>query len=310
VSTWIELSGNQTGEGLIEVSVQPPSDKPNRDQCTESPTCVELEATSGDPAVTLRWQPEEPEEDPGALNVVSTRADESVVVSYYGPTITGDPREMDLPISVDVLVAIAQDDRLALMVPPQILALGQDVPGWSSPPDAGIHKRVPQTDLGQAVAWILADGDLDTFREPQPSIYRSLFKSPHVGARVERHLHYRTEGELDILAAAQMPEWLTAGALCQSPDFDGCRELGTGERGPVVALWRLADGDKTGEVWFVQERPDEVIAVRYEGIAITGESDIDRVVRDYQPLHNIDSDLLGMTTEQLVLDFGIQNLSG
>lgn len=62
----------------------------------------------------LLWQEEEPEEDPGTLTLVVEKDGSVVLVGYAGPTITGDPRELDLPIDVDDLVAIATDPRVDL----------------------------------------------------------------------------------------------------------------------------------------------------------------------------------------------------
>ena len=74
--------------------------------------CVDLEHDGED--LVLAWQELEPEEDPGIVYVIDRRGDEDVVVQYGGVSVTGDPRELDLGISVDALADIAADGRLTL----------------------------------------------------------------------------------------------------------------------------------------------------------------------------------------------------
>ena len=62
----------------------------------------------------LFWEEEAPEEDPGVVYLVSPKEKGTVLVFYAGPAITGDPRDLDLPIPVDHLLAIATDPRVDL----------------------------------------------------------------------------------------------------------------------------------------------------------------------------------------------------
>lgn len=62
--------------------------------------------------LVLAWQEETPEEDPGVVYVIDRRDDEDVVVTYSGASITGDPRRLDLGISLDAMADIAIDERL------------------------------------------------------------------------------------------------------------------------------------------------------------------------------------------------------
>ena len=39
-----------------------------------------------------------------------------MLLAYYGPAITGDPREQDLPIDVQSLIDLAADPRLDLTI--------------------------------------------------------------------------------------------------------------------------------------------------------------------------------------------------
>lgn len=70
--------------------------------------CVEVDGG------VLAWEKVEPEEDPGVVHLVLPKGETTVLVSYAGPDITGDPRRLDLPISVDDLRAIAADARVDL----------------------------------------------------------------------------------------------------------------------------------------------------------------------------------------------------
>ncbi|UMG91074.1 hypothetical protein [Nocardioides sp. TF02-7] len=62
----------------------------------------------------LMWEDETFESDPGVVYVAVGKGDATVLVYYAGPTITEgeDPRDLDLPISVDDLFAIANDPRV------------------------------------------------------------------------------------------------------------------------------------------------------------------------------------------------------
>lgn len=76
----------------------------------------------------LVWQDEEPEEDPGFLYVLVEKDGTTVVVGYGGPTLTQgkDPRDLDLPISVDTLFAIANDPRVDQTTSQAAIDGGQD----------------------------------------------------------------------------------------------------------------------------------------------------------------------------------------
>ena len=58
------------------------------------------------------WGEEEPEEDPGGVFVLRSKGPLTVLVAYYGPAITGDPRQQELPIDVSQLLDLASDRRI------------------------------------------------------------------------------------------------------------------------------------------------------------------------------------------------------
>ncbi|MDN4161465.1 hypothetical protein [Nocardioides abyssi] len=78
----------------------------------------------------LMWEDEAPEEDPGVVYVVVEKGDSAALLFYAGPAITGDPRELDLPISTDVLFAIAGDPRVDVTTSAEAVAAGADLPFW------------------------------------------------------------------------------------------------------------------------------------------------------------------------------------
>jgi hypothetical protein len=70
-----------------------------------------------------------PEEDPGYVVVVD-KGDATVAVRNAGPDITGDPRDLDLPISVDDRFAIAHDARVDVTTSRAAVDAGEDLDYW------------------------------------------------------------------------------------------------------------------------------------------------------------------------------------
>ena len=79
---------------------------------------------------TLIWEDAAPEEDPGNVGVAITKGDAIVLVFQSGPSITRDPRELDLAISVDEMFGIAADSRTDLTTSEQAVDEGEDLPYW------------------------------------------------------------------------------------------------------------------------------------------------------------------------------------
>jgi hypothetical protein len=80
---------------------------------------------------TLLWETEAPEEDPGVVYVaVEKKARTSVLLFYAGPRITGDPRELDMPVPTEVLFAIANDPRVDLTTSAAAVDAGAGLPYW------------------------------------------------------------------------------------------------------------------------------------------------------------------------------------
>jgi hypothetical protein len=81
----------------------------------------------------LMWEDVTPESDPGVVYVVVDKGETIALLFYAGPTITGDPRELDMPISTDVLFAIANDPRVDEATSQEAVDAGADLPFWQDP---------------------------------------------------------------------------------------------------------------------------------------------------------------------------------
>lgn len=101
------------GGDFLGVAVAPTTDSPlvcgDRSFFDE---CVDLEHDGVD--LVLAWQELEPEEDPGVVYVIDRRDGEDVIAHYSGASIEGDPRELDLGVSVNEMADIVTDGRLTL----------------------------------------------------------------------------------------------------------------------------------------------------------------------------------------------------
>lgn len=111
----------------VEIRFRPPGDGgdshylhvgvgPARDAdagCGDSYDCADWDGHGGH--FHLAWQEEQPEEDPGILTLTfRTAAGEERSVTYAGTLIEGDPRDQELPLSVEGdLVRLLTDDRFS-----------------------------------------------------------------------------------------------------------------------------------------------------------------------------------------------------
>ncbi|MDO9380115.1 MAG: hypothetical protein Q7T56_14810 [Nocardioidaceae bacterium] len=81
----------------------------------------------------LTWDEEEPEEDPGTVTVAVPKGDAWAVATESGPSITGDPRDLDLTVSVDDLLALARDPRVGPTTTAAAVAAGDALGAWRGP---------------------------------------------------------------------------------------------------------------------------------------------------------------------------------
>ena len=81
----------------------------------------------------LMWEDVASESDPGVVYVLANKGDATALLFYSGPTITGDPRELNMPISTDRLFAIANDPRVNVTTSRAAVDAGADLPFWQDP---------------------------------------------------------------------------------------------------------------------------------------------------------------------------------
>ena len=187
--------GGEYDGDLVRVTVVP--GKP--DPCDPSSHCTDL----GD-GVTLRWGLQVPEEDPGSVSVQRRRGDEVVTVYLAGPTITGDPRDLDLSPSLAELEDVVRDPRLSLETDGATIAAGEKVEDWKGGEvDPADLEQVPNTDATIVAGWIWAYGDAWKYAGPSP--YKKEFGKDAIGGRVQvtGDMQIQRTGFFDALAAPQ-----------------------------------------------------------------------------------------------------------
>lgn len=74
----------------------------------------------------LIWHDGTPEEDPGTVTVIVEKDETTVLIGYTGPEVTDDPRDLELPISVDTLFAIASDPRVDVTTSAEAVEAGEE----------------------------------------------------------------------------------------------------------------------------------------------------------------------------------------
>lgn len=120
----VAASTNFAGEGnIVVVGISPEREK-------EGPSCEDGFCADLGDGITLTWDEIVPEEDPGLVVVIAELDTHTVVLRYSGPHITGDPRDLGLPISVDTLVDIVTDPRVAPTTSQEALDSGEEIDFW------------------------------------------------------------------------------------------------------------------------------------------------------------------------------------
>ena len=105
------------GAEHVDVVVGPAGRDPLAQACEVS-ECDQIETHVDGATLTLTWQEQVPEEDPGIIVLLLERREEFSLVRWGGDiAVTDDPRELDLDVAVDEAVALLEDDRLRLEVP-------------------------------------------------------------------------------------------------------------------------------------------------------------------------------------------------
>ncbi|MBM7519405.1 hypothetical protein [Nocardioides nitrophenolicus] len=141
--------GEEGDSHYLHVGVRPEG---QAEECREYYECADWEDHGG--RFHLSWQEEQPEEDPGILTLTFRVAGEERSVTYAGEQLTGDPREQELPLSVEGdLVRLLTDDRLSATTTRAMVEA--DLPKWPEDDTAG--DPVPTTP--EIVAqWMVEDG--------------------------------------------------------------------------------------------------------------------------------------------------------
>ncbi|MBS43788.1 MAG: hypothetical protein CMH83_11640 [Nocardioides sp.] len=254
-----------------------PSDAVEEQLCAQE--CVEVEV-DGTPLV-LRWDELVPEEDPGLVVVERTGAQEQVRVLFAGPSITGDPRDLDLPVSVEDLEAVATDPRLGLTTSAATIALGDDLDDWEGgEPDQGSYERVSSTPTSLAAYWRWS---LDAYGDDVPDIV-SAEPTPltaadlggdvgvSVGVRVvKRPVRTSPYDTIDLLVSEQRPP-LFGERPCEDAAFAHCwRGDVTGDGEPTFLVW---DDGPDGVVWATHPQAEQAhLTARLTGWDVPAEFD-------------------------------------
>lgn len=83
----------------------------------------------------LTWEKAAPESDPGGIYLITDKDDGAAVLIFFsGPDITGDPRELDLPVTVDELFDVANDARVDVTTSQAALEAAEDIAFWQAAP--------------------------------------------------------------------------------------------------------------------------------------------------------------------------------
>lgn len=291
--------GGEDDGGLLRVFLSPTTEQPE-DLCEHADVyggCEVREVDGG--RLVFRWFEAEPEEDPGGVSVTMLRPDETVSAGWSGDTITGDPRDQDLRIPVDVLEAIVRDDRISLTTTQDVLDLGERLDDWSGQePDPAAYDRVPSTGKGLANAYVLAHGGYALFSRPRPSPLTTAFGPGAIGGRFDHGDDLEIPPSVvDVLAAPGPPPWLE-GDPCATPRFAGhCAEESRGR----YFLW---EPGTRGEVWMIGLRDEETVAVHVAGYDVAEDEETARVQADWYFVERLLTDrTFGLTTQKRVLEF-------
>lgn len=131
----------------FEVSVS--EDDGEEPDCEVMDGCDHWDEAGG--TVWLRWQEQEPEEDPGIVYVTWVGDGEVHEVRYAGVLIEPDPREQDLPVSVDRMVDLVTDPRMGLTMP--VYLEDTELDGWPEGGGAQSPRELAPIDPQTFAAW-------------------------------------------------------------------------------------------------------------------------------------------------------------
>ena len=218
---------------------------------------------------SLRWSTGHPEEDPGSVTVLHRSGSTAVVALYAGPMISGDPRELDLPVSVDVLVELVTDPRVAPTTTAETLDQGARFEVYDDPATPGRDLPDPVlTDPATPATLALLTQDHTAWAaataRPDPEA-----TPPEIGIAMQ----FPTQGgwEATSLRVAVRPaQREPAGASLRREA--GCAESdGCARSGDALVAWTLSDGTDPGAVTVIRWRAGVLVRASWTGHPVAGD---------------------------------------
>ncbi|MCD9198379.1 hypothetical protein [Aeromicrobium wangtongii] len=291
--------GSETDGSSLGVSVTPDVDRPVcDDELLDG--CVKREVDDG--TMVLKWQEEEPEEDPGFVSVTLHAADREVSVAWLpDEAITGDPRRQRLRIPVAAMEDLVQDERLRPTTSQATIDAGERVDDWlGGEPDPSQISETTATGNGLINGYLrTADGGTARDRRPSPLV-RELGAGAVGGRFTTSRLGDDPSPTVDVLVAPGPPDWF-ADDPCDTERFAG--HCVVDPQGHYFA-WIPGPADGSGQIWmftwrdedtFVAVRKSHVTVPEYEGAAkLVGEWDLVFV--------HLDSRNIGFMIDRELLD--------
>ena len=294
--------GGESDGGLLRVFVTP--ERGPEDLCADAATGEHCESRQVDAGVlTLSWWLEAPEEDGGAVEVTVQRPEETVSVLWAGDAITGDPRRMDLFVSVAALEDIVEDERISLTTSQAVVDAGAALDEWKGGEVGDRYDRVPSTDQGIGWGYWLAAGGYSRYHDLRPSPLKAELGPGAIGAQFDADpwgddLPALT---IDVVAAPQAPGWMSAD-VCDTDRFAGHCLAAPGKKGPRWFAW-VPGPAGTGEIWAVARRTDEVVAFRYTGFDVPEDQAAAQELAEWWSAKGLLNNYrVGLMTDQEVLD--------
>ena len=291
--------------GLLRVFITPKVQKaPCADENLDG--CAIRVVKSG--RLVLTWAKEEPEEDPGFVNVTMVRGGHETQVSWSGDTIKGDPRKQHLKFSVKKLEELAQDKRLALTTTQDAIDAGKALKKWKGgEPDPTAYDRVPSTDDSLINSYWSAHGGYGAFHDRGSSPLKKDFGPGAIGGRFTAEKDPDAPAQtIDVLASPQAPAWL-AKDPCATTRFAGHCTKYAGKLGPRYFAWIPGPEAKGGAIWMFAQRKDEFVAVRKSGFDVPAKASDAKIQADWFFVDSyLNNSTLGLTTDKEMLntDFG------
>ena len=213
--------------------------------------------------VTMRWEEMAPE-DPGDVTVLRRDGDRAVFALCVGPDVVGDPRELDLPVSVDDLVALVTDPRLAFLTTGEVVDEGSRFEVYDDPSTPG--RDLPDPELTEptidaALALLAQDHTAWQADSGRPDVE---VEQPGVGAVLDFPAQGGWEPttvrvSLTRVAARPGDQALRRIAGCDG-EADGC-----GAAGSAMVAWTLAAGDDPGTTTVVAWRAGALFEAAWSG---------------------------------------------